>query len=472
MKIIKHFFTYIFARLTVLALIIMALLVASCATPKTAPDQKAILKQALPKTTNINEGWGKAISSADVSSGWLASFNDKKLESIVNEALSNNRRLSAAAANVDVAAGIAKQAGARLAPAVNVGGSGQNTARGDASSNLAGVSLNIQWEIDLWGKLGSAANAAELSFQATESDFEFARQSLVAQTAKAWFLATEANLQKTMAEEAVDIYQQVVNVVKTRVELGSSQQQDLYLAKADLASAQERLRQAQGAFEQSVRSIEVILGRYPKAELKVPSEFVPVPPNVAAGIPSHLLERRPDVIAAERQVAAAFNRIESAKAAKLPSISLTASTGRSSNALIDLLGIGKGFFSLGANFLAPIDLGGSLQAEVEIETAKQKAALANYGDIALNSFNEVEAALTNEVLLQDREGLLSASVENNNKALGIARTQYEFGQVNLLNVLQMQARTLNAKISLIRIKNARLAQRVDLHLALGGTFDE
>jgi len=133
---------------------------------------------------------------------------------------------------------------------------------------------------------------------------------------------------------------------------------------------------------------------------------------------------------------------------------------------------GGSFFSLGANFIAPLDIGGGLQAQVEIETANQEAALATYGSIALNAFNEVESALTNETLLLEREGFLGDAVENNKGALETVRVQYDVGQVDFLSVLQLQARTLNSQISLIRIKNARLAQRVDLHLALGGSFSE
>ena len=386
--------------------------------------------------------------------------------------MQNNRELAAAGANLDAAAALATQAGARLIPAVNVGGGAQSTDRGDNTTNTSGAALNVQWELDIWGKLSSAAAAADEAYRATEADLEAARQSLVAQTAKAWFLATEANLQLALSDEAVKIYEKTLEIVETRVEVGAGSPQDVFLAKADLNAAKERQRQAIGALTQSVRSIEVILGRYPSAELEVAREFVPTPPGIPVGIPAQLLERRPDLIAAERRVAAAFQRIESARAAKLPGVALTASGGSSSNELLDLIGVSSNFFSLGANFVAPLDLGGGLEAQVEIETAQQQAALANYGGIALRAFNEVESGLTNEQLLLEREAFLAAAVDNNSNALDAAKTQYDAGAIDFLSVLQMQARTLNSRISLIRLKNARLAQRVDLHLALGGNFTE
>jgi len=455
----------------------LVLIISACATPEPGPELAEVVEQALPETTEIASSFGEVPSWAEVvdqgaaKDGWLDSFGDEKLKQIVDEALQNNRELAAASANLDVAAGLATQAGALLKPAVAVGGGGASTTRDGATSNVAGAALSASWELDIWGKLGATASAAEQEYRATAADLEGARQSLVAQTAKAWFLATEANFQKLLAAEAVDIYSQALEIVQTRADVGAGQPQDVYLAKADLAGAEERQRQASGAFAQSVRSIEVILGRYPSAELEVSQDFVPTPPGIPVGVPAELLERRPDLIAAERRIAAAFQRIEVAKAAKLPSLSLTATGGTPSSELSELLG-GGSFFSLGANFIAPLDIGGGLQAQVEIETAQQEVALATYGGIALNAFNEVESALTNESLLMEREAFLASAVENNTGALEVIKTQYEVGQVDFLSVLQLQARTLNSKISLIRIKNARLAQRVDLHLALGGNFSQ
>jgi multidrug efflux system outer membrane protein len=456
----------------------LTVFLSACATPSPGPSREDVVEEALPESTEIVESFDKVPSWEDISTrgstkdGWLATFGDDKLEKIVEEALQNNRDLAAASANLRVAAELATQAGARLFPAVNVSGGGQNNSRGDSNLNQSGAALNVAWELDIWGKLGAAASAAENDYRATEADLEFARQSLVAQTTKAWFQATEAKLHKQLAAEAVDIYAQMLEIERIRLDVGAGQPQNVYLGQADLASAEERQRQAQGAFTQSVRSIEVMLGRYPSAELEVPRAFVPTPPAIPVGVPAELLERRPDLISAERRVAAAFQRIEAAKAAKLPGISLTASGGYSSNALVDLVGASNNFFSIGANFLAPIDLGGALEAQVQIETAQQQAALVKYGSVALGAFNEVESALTNESFLLERESFLAAAVENNRSALEIAKTQHDVGQVDFLSVLQVQARTLNSRISLIRIKNARLAQRVDLHLGLGGSFNQ
>jgi len=206
---------------------VLVLILSACATPKPGPTHEEVIEQALPETTEIVSSFGEVPSWADVvdqgaaKDGWLASFGDDKLEQIVDEALQNNRDLAVARANLDVAAGLATQAGALLKPAVNVGGGGASTIRDGETSNVSGAALSASWELDIWGKLGATASAAEEEYRATAADLEGARQSLVAQTAKAWFLATEANLQKLLATEAVEIYAQALGIVQTRLDVGA-----------------------------------------------------------------------------------------------------------------------------------------------------------------------------------------------------------------------------------------------------------
>jgi outer membrane protein TolC len=197
-----------------------------------------------------------------------------------------------------------------------------------------------------------------------------------------------------------------------------------------------------------------------------------VPPIPPAGLPSALLERRYDLVAAEREVKAQFQQVEAAKLAKLPSFSLTAGAGASSNALNDMLGQGPGFFNIGANFLAPIFTGGALDAQVDIQTAQQEVALANYGQQALVALSEVESGLANLGLLDERVQFQMAAVKDNATAVEKMQRQFEVGRIDLLSVLQVQSRELAARSSLIRLQNAELIEHINLHLALGGGFEE
>lgn len=446
---------------TFLVAFMVSALIAGCATTP-PPEQEVILSEALPETTVIGGKWTSAAQTGEVPDGWLKSYNDPRMEAVVGEALKNNLGLRAAAANVEAAAGAATIAGARLKPIVGLGGGGVNNA-GDGSY---GVGANVSWEIDVWGRLRSLSAASEQEFLAAQATFEFARQSLAAQTAKAWYLATEAAQQRKLAQQSVGIFSQLLKIVEKRQDMGRVSEQDVALARADLAGAEERLRGAEGGYQSAVRSLELLLGRYPGAEMEVAEEFVPVPAVPPAGMPSTLLERRFDLITAEANVKSQFLDVEAAKLAKLPRFSLSARGGLAGGNTPD-----SSFFNIAGNFLAPIFNAGALQAQVEIQTAEQEAALVSYGQQALVAFNEVETALTNVALFRERVGFQSAAVSDSMIAVEKTQAQYEVGRVDLLSLLQIQTRELSARSALIRLQNAELAEHINLHLALGGDFE-
>jgi len=196
-----------------------------------------------------------------------------------------------------------------------------------------------------------------------------------------------------------------------------------------------------------------------------------MPPPVPVGLPSELLERRPDVVAAERRVAAAFDRVEEAKAALLPRISLTAGGSSVSSELLVLKDHSNPVWSLGANLLAPLYQGGALLAQVEIRTAEQKLAVADYARIAQRAFNDVEGALSAEIALRDRDAILIENVKDNQRALDLAQVQYKVGKIDLRVVEQRQLALYGARTSRLQVQGEQLAQRVNLHLALGGSFE-
>jgi NodT family efflux transporter outer membrane factor (OMF) lipoprotein len=265
--------------------------------------------------------------------------------------------------------------------------------------------------------------------------------------------------------ETVDLYQQTLDLVNTKYEVGQVTMQDVHLAKADLASSEEAVRQARAADEQARRSLELLLGRYPGAEIEARTELPSLPPPVPVGLPSDLLERRPDLIAAESTVAAAFYLTEQAEAAKLPSFGISAGVGASS-------GVNDMIFDLGAGIVAPLFNGGALEAQLDSADAQQRATIAAYGQAVLKAFEEVEAGLTNGKLQGEREEFLRTVLTENTGAWDLAKTQYEVGKIDLLSVLQMQARVVGAQIAMVNIRNDQLITRVNLHLALGGSFEE
>ena len=195
-----------------------------------------------------------------------------------------------------------------------------------------------------------------------------------------------------------------------------------------MGTARDRLRQIELAREQALRALELLVGRYPAAEIAVADRLSRLPPPVPVGMPSQLLERRPDVIAAERRVAAAFDRVGEARAAQLPRISLTAGGSSVSSDLIELKDTNNPIWSFGGNLIAPLYQGGVLRAQVEIRSAEQKQAVADYARIGQRAFGEVENALAAENALRDREAILEATVRDSARALELAQIQYPRGQ--------------------------------------------
>jgi multidrug efflux system outer membrane protein len=205
--------------------------------------------------------------------------------------------------------------------------------------------------------------------------------------------------------------------------------------------------------------------------LKVSESFVPIPPPVEAGLPASLTERRPDLVAAERQVLAAFRNLEASKLALLPDIALTVEGGRVSDRLLDLLLLNPILFRSALQVFVPVYQGGALRAKIKIATAQQGQALAAYGSAALNAFREVEIALTNEVLLAEYLKYEEDAVHDRTEAVRIATLKYKAGATDLLSVLQLQTDQIATEVELIKARNAQLANRINLHLALGGSFN-
>jgi NodT family efflux transporter outer membrane factor (OMF) lipoprotein len=431
------------------------------------PDPAAVRREAMPNLQAPDKWTGKGVTGGVVTAGWLAGFNDPQLEALVREALAYNPDLQVAAARVEQAAGYARLAGATLYPQVNIMARGGGKTSSDGSG-MQGVGIFLSWELDLWGRVRSSREGARYQYESTVLDAEYARQSIAAMAAKSWFLATEARLQKVLAEEMARSSERMVALALDRQRVGRGDEYDVALARAGLQTYRDAAEQLELARQQALRSLELLAGRYPAAALEAPAKLSAKPAPVPAGMPSELLERRPDVVAAERRVAAAFYRVEESKAARLPRISLSLSGTTVSSDLIVLQNHANPIWGLGLSLLAPIFSGGALQAQVEIRTAEQKLAIAEYGRIGARAFGEVENALSSEFTLDARAAVLQTAVTENARALELANVRYRVGVGDLRAVQQQQLALYAARTTLLRVQSEQLVQRVNLYLALGG----
>jgi NodT family efflux transporter outer membrane factor (OMF) lipoprotein len=457
------------ARRLLLALVAPVLVASGCSV-KPPPSATEIWNDSA-LSPDLPQQWAASASAGEVPSDWVASFGDTQLSALVEEALLQNADLQASAARVERAAGFAKAAGAHLYPTVDLLGKG-GTGMGGDSSGLSAIVVLASWEIDIWGRVRAGRAAAVARYGSAESEYRFARQSLAAITVKTVFVAIEGRLQQRIAEEMVGTSGELADLMQVRQEVGRGNERDVVLARADRAKYQDSVIELEQANDEARRGLESILGRYPAAAIEFPEDLVALPPPVPAGLPAELLERRPDLVAAERRVASAFHSVQEAKAARLPQISLTASFGALSS---DVLQLKEDFenpvASIGASLLAPIFRGGQLQAQVDIRTAEQREALAQYAGVALAALTEVENALAAESKLSRRQEILEEAVRSLERALEIARIQNDVGMIDLFTVLQQQQALYVERSKLLRVRSERLIQRVNLHLALGGAFD-
>lgn len=452
-----------------LAAALMLLVATGCAL-QDPPKREDLARDAAPNL-KVPDAWAEAgAPGGSVAGGWLRSFNDPQLDALVRETLTHNPDLRTAAARVEQAASYVKSAGGTLYPQVNAMARGGGTLSGD-SSGLEGAGIFVNWELDLWGRVRAGRATASSQYASAELDAEYARQSMVAMTAKSWFLATEARLQKAIAEEMVDSAGRNLNLAEERLRVGRGDQNDVTLARASHATYRDSVRNLEYAYRQAIRALESLAGRYPAGKLDVPAQLAVLPGPVPVGLPAELLERRPDVVAAERRVAMALYGTQEAKAARLPRISLTAAVSSISSDLFFLKERDNPVWSAGAALNLPLFTGGALQAQVEIRTAEQKVAVAEYGRIGARAFSEVENALSAAFALEDREVILREAVRENTQALEFANVRYRVGAGDM-RAVQQQALALSAsRTALLRVQTERLMQRVNLHLALGGSFE-
>lgn len=448
----------------------IAALIGGCALQ--SPPPPAELQRQAMAHTQVPAHWkAGAAGEQPLADGWLNSFDDAALQALVAEALAYNAELRSAAARVEQAGALLKVAGAPLKPQIGIAGlwSGSASSGGDG---LNGIFLNLSLELDVWGRLRHGQAAAAAQADAVQADYAYARQSLAAMVAKSWFLAIEATLQRAIVLDMAKAADELLRLASERRRIGPGNEQAVAEARANLGSARDALRQAELARDNAMRALELLLGRYPGADVALAAQLTPLPGPLPPGLPSQLLERRPDVVAAERRVAVAFHRVGEAKAALLPRISLTAGGSSISSDLFVLQNRDNPAWGFGANLFAPLYQGGALRAQLEVRDAEQTAAMAAYASAGQRAFAETENALGAEIALRERAAIVEAMVRDNERALELALVQYRVGTVDQRSVEQRQLALYGARTTRLRVQSEQLAQRVNLHLALGGSFDE
>jgi multidrug efflux system outer membrane protein len=434
----------------------------------------------------VSDHWSSVeIDDGEILSQWWETFRDPILDQLLKKGLENNHDLHAAAARLEAASAQARIAGAPMLPSVSAGwsamGQRQNFigfpipgAEGKVLSRTfksSGVSLDASWEPDVWGRVAAGKAAAIADLGATQADLRAAKLSLAAQISKAWFAILEGWEQVQLASDTVKSYRKTSQQVRSRYTKGLQSSLDLRLARSNLSSAEALLMQRKQQLDSGIRQLEILLGDYPSAQLQTEQQLPKVPPPPPTGIPSDLVSRRPDLVAAERRMWAAGARWTQARKALYPSFSLTGRMGTSTS---DFLQVFNGNFftwSLSGSVLQPLFQGGRLRAQVLLEDARAKEAAAQWAGSVLRAFSEVESALAAEKLLEEQEKHIRDASQQAAASRQLAEDRYGSGLESIITVLEAQRRSLDAESQRLNIHRQRLDTRVELHLALGGGFE-
>jgi len=460
--------------------IVTALVTAGCASPpKHEPPEIRV---------DVPDAWTAEAESPPPGQAdtlqWWHGFADSALNGLVDEALNHNFNIQAAVARVDAAAAQARIAGADLWPQAGLNFDAARRQQNllgiaipgapdviTARTNSFGVSLDILWEVDLWGRVRSAKSAALADLQASWADLAAVRLSIAGQTVKAWFAVIETMLQLELARETVRTFQLSADQVRERYEQGVRTSLDYRLALANLYAAEALVEVRREQLDRVTRQLEILLGRYPASTLSAGADLPAVVGDVPPGLPSEILLRRPDLFAAERRFAASEKRVSEARRAFFPRITLTGSGGSLTAQLGDLVDGDFSVWSIAAGLTQPIFQGGRLRANLSRSHAVSDQTLADYALSLLSAFGEVESSLFSERVLATRELATAKAAEQSEAARLLAERQYDAGIVDYITVLETQRRALSSQSELLVVRRARLDARVNLYLALGGGFD-
>lgn len=419
---------------------------------------------------------------------WVERFQDSELARLVDQGLTENASVREAAERVEQAIQTARVDRSEGLPQLSGSLSGVRDKRnfigfpfgggGAASStivNTFGASLDVSWELDLWGRIRNATEAELARVEAQEQALRATRASLAGQITKAWFALGEANEQLALAYESLDIRRKTERAIEERfrqsLESEGGTAAQYRLAKTDTANARGDIERWKGEVERAARQIQQLVARYPDGKLFKKGSALPrLPKHPPVGLPSELLQRRPDILEAERLYAAAIRDAKAAYLARFPTLALTSSGGRSSEELGDLLNSDFGVWSLAGNLAAPILSGGSLKANEKRAQSVQREALAKLEKTVLAAFGEVEQALVADAVLAKRLAAAKEALAEAEAADAASARDYADGVDTILTVLQARGQRISIASQLVTLRRLQLENRVDLHLALGGDY--
>lgn len=464
-------------RLRPLAASLCALLLSACAV---GPDYHP------PEVTNTAqfkavEGWRPAAPSDAIARGaWWEIYQDAQLNQLVERLNRSNQTIAQYEAQYRQAQALVRSSRASLFPTLDLNASKNRSAQGTGSSssslsnNSSGIrdtynaQLGVSWEVDVWGKLRRGLEADSASAQASEADLAAMRLSQQSELVQNYLQLRVIDEQKRLLEATVEAYQRSLKLTENQYRAGISGPDAVAQARTQLKSTQADLIDLAWQRAQFENAIAVLMGMAP-AEFNLPvSESIPNLPAIPVGVPSALLERRPDVAAAERSVMAANANIGVAKAAYFPDLTLSMSGGYSSSSFSNWISLPNRFWSVGPQLALTLFDAGKRSAEVDRVEAVYDQTVAQYRQKVLDSFQEVENYMTQLKVYEQEAGVRNEALAAARESLRLTNNQYKAGLIGYLDVVNVQATALSNERSVLNVLQSRLVASVQLIAALGG----
>ena len=420
------------------------------------------------------DGWLPAAPADALDRGeWWKLFGDATLDELAGRVQVSNQNIAAAVANYTQAQALVREQRAGLFPSVSLDGSGRRsgTVGGNASaspSNAFGATLGASWTPDVWGRLRATVNSAQANAQASEADLASARLSAIGDLATNYFSLREADAEIVLLDETILGYQRAFEITSNRYAAGIAAQTDVLQAQTQLVNAKADRVGLQRTRATLEHAIAMLVGVAPADFSLPPARWTPTVPGVPTGVPSTLLQRRPDIAAAERAVAAANAQIGVARSAYYPIISLTASVGSNASRVKDLFGSANTLWGLGLSVAQVVFDAGAISASVDAAKAGHEASVARYRQTVLAAFQTVEDQLTTGATLAQQEGLRREATAAADKTEQQLLNRYRAGQVSYTEVVQAQAAALSARRALVQLQVNRQAAAIALIQAMGG----
>ena len=446
-------------------------LLAACANTRPAPQvQAAPLPAGWKTSVAAGQGfWTTASASAALDAAWWSRYNDPLLSRLQVQAEQGNPGLAEAAARLRAAQFAVGSARAALVPqlGLNAGAARGNTVV-SGPTNSASLGLAASWEVDLWGRVAAGVDAATANARASAGDVAAARLSLQAAVAQSYFSLRAFEAQQQLLAAVLAAYDESRTLTRNRVEAGVAPPSDADQAEAQYQGTRAQALQAEASRAQWEHALAALVGEAPANFTLPATATLPRAPVVPLALPAELLQRRPDVAAAQARVAAANGQLGVAHSAFFPALTLSASAGYRANTLASLISAPNLVWALGPQLALALFDGGARTAAREQALANVDAAAASYRSVVITALQAVEDALSSGVSLQQQIDAQRMAVAAAQRALNVAQNQYKAGLVGYLNVLTAQANLLSGQRSLIELQRQELVAANTLLTHLGG----